>query len=607
MIRELRIRNFRGFEDYTIPLKSVTVIVGRNNAGKSTVVEALSLVSRVVDVYRGANYKNVPDWLDIEGYAKGISPSLKGLDIKTEGIFHRYRRPPASITATFTSREQVRVYLGPDGQVFAVIMDADGHSIYSKKEAHRVDLPRVSILPQVGPLEPDEQVLRKGYVLDSLGTSLTSRHFRNQISVLYKEAYSEFKQLAESTWKGFRLQGLQRSGEFPNEGTLALLVQNEDFVGEIGWMGHGLQMWMQVMWFLAYNRSATNQSTKRSPQQGGEESHIKHVQTVILDEPDVYMHPDLQRKLVRLIKGRYPQTIIATHSVEMMAEVPPENILMIERSEGRARFASDIPSAQRIIDHIGGVHNLHLARFATARRFLLVEGKDLKLLKHVQDAFLPHSSESLDTIPNASIGGWGNWKYAIGSGLAIKQATFEGVTTYCILDRDYRTSDQIRRVQVDAKQHGIQLHVWSKKEIENYFIIPSAIQRVIASRIGRDRVPPSVNEVAEAIDQICTSLETSALDDFATEIQNSNKGYTAGKANSVARQELEQRGWGSFEGRISLVSGKEVFARLSEWSSTTLKTSISVEAVARELTASEVPLELQTVLSVIDRGLEFPS
>ncbi len=36
--------------------------------------------------------------------------------------------------------------------------------------------------------------------------------------------------------------------------------------------------------------------------------------TVILDEPDVYMHADLQRKLIRLLRNRYPQIVIAaTH------------------------------------------------------------------------------------------------------------------------------------------------------------------------------------------------------------------------------------------------------------------------------------------------------
>ena len=65
-------------------------------------------------------------------------------------------------------------------------------------------------------------------------------------------------------------------------------------------------MWLQAMWFLT-----------RARLHG----------TVILDEPDVYMHADLQRRLVRQIKGTHRQIIIATHSPEIMAEVEPEDIL----------------------------------------------------------------------------------------------------------------------------------------------------------------------------------------------------------------------------------------------------------------------------------------
>ena len=47
MLSEISLRNFKCFSRHTIPLRAITVIVGRNNAGKSTIVEALRLVSLV--------------------------------------------------------------------------------------------------------------------------------------------------------------------------------------------------------------------------------------------------------------------------------------------------------------------------------------------------------------------------------------------------------------------------------------------------------------------------------------------------------------------------------------------------------------------------------
>ena len=48
MIKELRLENFRGFDDHRIPFNPRTiVVVGKNNAGKSTIVEALRLVALI--------------------------------------------------------------------------------------------------------------------------------------------------------------------------------------------------------------------------------------------------------------------------------------------------------------------------------------------------------------------------------------------------------------------------------------------------------------------------------------------------------------------------------------------------------------------------------
>ncbi len=70
-------------------------------------------------------------------------------------------------------------------------------------------------------------------------------------------------------------------------------------------MGHGLQIWLQVIWFLTLFNSS---------------------EIIILDEPDVYMHADIQKRLIRFIKNKFPQVIVTTHSIEIMSEVEPEDI-----------------------------------------------------------------------------------------------------------------------------------------------------------------------------------------------------------------------------------------------------------------------------------------
>ena len=77
-------------------------------------------------------------------------------------------------------------------------------------------------------------------------TRLSSRHFRNEL-LLYNKCFDTFKELAETTWPGRRVDELHQTyGEKPS-----LFVTDGDFVAEIGVMGSGLQMWLQIIWFVS--------------------------------------------------------------------------------------------------------------------------------------------------------------------------------------------------------------------------------------------------------------------------------------------------------------------------------------------------------------------
>jgi len=171
------------------------------------------------------------------------------------------------------------------------------------------------------------------------------------------------------------------------------------------------------------------------------------------------MHADVQRKLIRLLRGRHSQVIVATHSIEIMSEVMPDEILVVDRDRRQATFTTDVPAVQQVIDQIGGVHNLQLARLWHARRCLFIEGKDLALLKRFQDILFPNSEEPIDAIPHLSIGGWGGWQYAVGSAMLVEANVRQNILRYCILDSDYHTAEQIQQRKEEATAKGINLHI----------------------------------------------------------------------------------------------------------------------------------------------------
>ncbi len=558
-----------------------TIIVGRNNAGKSTIVEALRLISIVVTRYQSLNYYDVPEWLDLPKRMRGVSPDIRDMEFSHESTFYQYAEPPSIITATFNDGSSVSVYLGLQNKIHAVLSAANDNPIKSRIEANRHSLPRVSIMPQVAPVARNETVLSPEYVRRAMSSPLAPLHFRNQLKVMY-ELFRQFKVTAEETWAGLRILELSRPTDMSDE-PLSLLVQNEGFAADVGAMGHGLQMWLQTMWFLTRSRGDA---------------------TVILDEPDVYMHADLQRRLIRFLRNENRQTIVTTHSIEIMAEVEPEEILIIDRSRRSSKFATSVPAVQRLIEHIGSAHNIHLARLWGTHRCLLVEGKDIKLLKQFQNILFPESSGPFDAIPNMSIGGWGGWNYAVGSSMILQNAGGEDITVYCILDKDYHTDEEINQRRAEANDRNVQLHIWSRKEIENYLLIPEVVHRTIQSRVARRTHAPLIGEIETKIDEITENLKDDVFDAMSTEFLARDRSRGSKGANQLARKVINSR-WSTLEGKMSLVSGKQVISQLSHWSQQEFGVSLNALLLARTMRPTEIPEEVVDIVAAIENSSLF--
>jgi hypothetical protein len=396
------------------------------------------------------------------------------------------------------------------------------------------------------------------------------------------DQFGEFKKVAQATWPGLRIDSLEGRNKLPGNGKLALLVQDTDFVAEVGWMGHGLQMWLQTMWFLTYSKGAD---------------------VIILDEPDVYMHADLQRRLIRFVKSRDWQTIVATHSTEIMAEVEPEEVLVVDRRKASSTFAPTLPAVQRVVNQIGSVHNIQLARLWSAKTLVLIEGKDMAIIKRIQNRLFPLSEHPFDAVPHMSIGGWGGWQLVVGSSFFLKNSGGEDIDTYCLLDSDYHTPAQIAARHMEAKSHGVKLHVWSRKEIENFLLVPTTIHRILQVGCKAKLAPPSLQDVVDEIHRIAESLKDDVFDSFCTEFAT-DRSLAAGTANKMARERVALA-WSTFEGRLAVIPGKQAVSMVSEWGQAKFGVSLNAVKIASFLQTDEIHSELKAVVGAIENHEEF--
>lgn len=322
IIKRLHLRNFKCFRDHTINFNQITIMIGQNNAGKTTVVEALRILGLVCARFKTvATYSARPDWLfdQVPLSVHGINVSAKAIDTDLEQIFTAYGNPPAIIEAFFTEDVKIQIYIGNETDIFAVFYKC-GSCIYNRKKVLDNGVPNVCVLPQIVPLVRDEVYVTHETLQRNKFSKRISGNFRNDLLVNKEsENYRKLQESIEKTWGSVQISSVELDS---GSSKVYLNMRDTDFVSEIYYMGHGIQMWLQTLWFVVSSAPDS---------------------IIVLDEPDVYMHADLQRKLVRLLKDQYTQTIIATHSIEIMSEVLPENILIIDRRKDKSVMADDYP------------------------------------------------------------------------------------------------------------------------------------------------------------------------------------------------------------------------------------------------------------------------
>ena len=82
-------------------------------------------------------------------------------------------------------------------------------------------------------------------------------------------------------------------------------------------------------------------------------------QTIIIDEPNSFLHPGAARKLIEILKNRFPQHqyIISTHSPEIIKVANPETLTLIRWEKPKSVIeqldAKQILSAQRCLTEVG--------------------------------------------------------------------------------------------------------------------------------------------------------------------------------------------------------------------------------------------------------------
>jgi energy-coupling factor transporter ATP-binding protein EcfA2 len=597
-ISSLKVENFKAFEKFSVTFSQDAFLVGPNNAGKSTLISALKACAYML---RHASSKSPSVWeRDKERQVLTYPMQQGAFGLITENLRHEFREMESRIELVFKNgarltavwpllangrgddeeEEEVDEELWeeeqtglepepePESSGFFYLFLARGLQPRRPIDV-RKGFPSLGVVPILTPIPLRETLKSRDHVRSNVDGRLASRHFRNQLYWYTSDpnADFEFDQYCDfvKTW-------------LPDFAITELLVREENIdvfyeekgsrvQKEISWAGDGVQVWLQLLLHVLRLAGST---------------------TVVLDEPDVYLHPDLQRKLVHLLEEQPSQMIAATHSAEVLAESSPAKVVWVDKTRVRAVKAPREHLLAQLSRSLGSQFNLRLARALRTRVALFFEGNDMKLLRSMAETVGAHRVASETGVTCIPIEGYTNWSRVEAFAWLARDLLKSSVNMMLTLDRDYRGDAAVQAVIASLRAAGVEAHVWERHELESYLLVPSAISRV--SRASEELVATMLDESVEEL-----RADMFAGMHFEYIEARKRSGEHIIKITQAFSQDFDAL-WETKEWRLRAAPAKEVLSGLNAKLQASGHRSVSPRAISKALRRDELDDEIVYVL-----------
>ena len=564
MISSIFFENFKVLERFSVSLKGFNILVGLNNSGKSTILDALRILQ---GAYRYAS-RFKPQYIPLPNgnVVMGWEIPDSSIPIQLINVQTNLSDEPAVIRYRFDKNRSLVIYLYKERQTI-LSYDYDGKSPKTAVAFRKLYDLNLAIVPTLAPFEIDEELVDNQYLNRWSGSRRASRLFRN-IWYQNPEKFDEFKQKVESSWNGMSIAKPEKADVFSKK--LIMFFQENRITREICWAGFGFQVWLQLLTHIIKNKDAD---------------------IIVIDEPEIYLHPDLQHKILSILKETNATVLLATHSSEIINEAEPNEVLVVDRSYRSAKRLNNLSGLQMASDLIGSNQNINLTRLARGKRILFVEGKDVKLLAKLaavaeyKDLF---ETVDLTIIP---IEGFSQNERVSGTSWTFSKIISEDVKIMALFDRDYRCEDEIEEFIGRLSSDASYVHVLNRKEIENYFLVLEPIQKSINLNLkkrcerGNATIEQlSVSEVRELLLKITEDFKT----DVSSQLAAHKFRYVVSDGLDLAtvikdQQKLFDEEWSELEYRFKIIPGKEFISTLNAYLQSNYKISITYSLISSQM------------------------
>ena len=476
MITKLTLKNFKSIEEQTYEFDKFDLLVGRNNSGKSTILQALAIWQFCVDEFHRIKRKG--------GTGKQIVlPNFTALPVPEFNLLWREktdRRYPIKgskkleyvlieikitwITESpelkeFSFGVQLR-YASPQ-TIYAIPLEGWEYfrELEGKPNQSNSLLPMIAYVPPFSGLEPNEEWRDDGILRKQVGKAQPGGVLRNLLLRVWendKRGWSEIKRVIQQ-W--FSVELKEPKYEKGVDTQIICEYKHGDKFYDIISGGSGFHQTLTLLAFF-YGYKPT---------------------TILLDEPDAHLHVNLQREILDYFKNqnrlqRNTQFLIATHAEEFIQGVDARQIISLLNKIPRR-----IESRPAILTAMADVSNLEITQLSelTIPILLYVEGEtDERLLRAWATAL--DLQNHLNQVCFRVMSGGSKDKMKSDSDRHFKgvQQIIPAAKRLILFDYDEESTS----FHPDANNRV--LYEWGRKNIENYLLVTDAWIRAALQKVG---------------------------------------------------------------------------------------------------------------------------
>ena len=572
-------RNFKAFKYYSLRLKTINILSGPNNSGKSTILNAF----RVPHIGLRRAYARKPEVVESpDGDIFGYPVSIEEIPMSLENVATDYNfDTPTTVEFFFSNGNRLLLFFSANGNVNLIPTRYKG-TMRSPSSFKREFPTTLGYVPVLGPLEHREALLDERTIQRGLSTHRASRHFRNYW-YYYPEYFDDFAKLVKETWPGMEV----RAPELVDFNIFAMFCVENRILREMYWAGFGFQIWCQILTHLVRN---------------------KGVDLLIVDEPDIYLHPDHQRQILTLLRHIGPSILLATHSTEMLSQADPSEIVLIDKTRKSGHRLENVNEVQNALEMLGSYQNIILTQLSRTRKVLFVEGYDFKIISRlaIKLELMELASEADFTV--IPIEGFSQWEKIKGLAWGFEKTLGVPITMGVVLDRDYRCEEEINEILQELRKNINFAHIHQRKEIENYLLVPKVLERVINNRVRslkmRKAKTGSIKPVAEILDGITSPYRTEIQSKYIDHRIRFFKSIRSRLDISTITKEtidLFDKKWQDINSRVEIVPGKKTFSLLNQYFQDSLGFNLTMISVTSAFATDEIPEDMLTLLRRLNK------